>query len=146
MVNDSEQILQACLDTLLAAWHGWERSQRTEALGYPTECPACRMHRTSRQYDSDNGAFDDEDALMELEAVGAAIVRIGYRNHLHAAALYEQARDLFLGTSGIRNPRLPADPAERARILAEGRQEMVDELGAHLILRLARPHSGGTAD
>ncbi len=107
---------QADLISLLVLWHRIEESGELASLGYPSECPSCAPYRTSRQYDSDNGAFEIE-ARGRLALHVGAIVRA--MPEPHRTALYVLARNRATGVSVWRSPRLPDDEQRRAEVVSE---------------------------
>lgn len=122
MIDDTD----ALLNDLLRRWHGWAVSAPID-IGYPTECPTCRLYRTSRQYDSDNGALDQDADSRVMEAVDHCIARV---QQPHRTALYISARNLWTGLAVWSSARLPQDAVERARMVCEARALLLVELRA----------------
>ena len=116
------------LDDLLSRLHNDLMHRRqTVSRGYASFSPAVGRYLVSRQYDDDNGAlYDDEDRDL-VDKVEHAILQIPEPGR---SALYAQARSLCLGMSAFTSPRLPADPAERAKILDAARNELMQRLSA----------------
>lgn len=100
---------------LLALWwkaeHAW-----LPVEGYPTECPSCRDYRTSRQYDSHNGADETDARGMLIRHVNQAVQQVP---EPFRTALYVLARNQATGVTVWRSARLPADDQARAQMVAE---------------------------
>lgn len=109
---------------LLTLWWRYE-SQWTPVQGYPVECPSTAGFRASRQYDDANGS-------METDARGKMAASVGYAvnslPNMERMAIYTLARNRATGVTVWRNPQLPADATERARLVARA----LDMLGVLL--------------
>jgi hypothetical protein len=116
MINGGESMTDA-LDAL-AMWWRAER-EWTPVRGFPAECPSCRDYRTSTRYDSgpDGNGADETDARGRMiRHIGGLVQSI---EEPYRTALYMTARNRALGVSLWCSPRLPADPTERAHVVAE---------------------------
>lgn len=111
----------ATLNDLLSRWHTWASDERT-AEGYPTVSPACKQYRASRQYDSDNGAFDQDRENSTMEAFDHCVQSV---HQPHRTALAINARNLATGFSVWRSPRLPEDELQRALMVSDARAMLV---------------------
>lgn len=100
---------------LLALWWTAERGW-LPVEGYPKECPSCRDYRTSRQYDSHNGAEETDARGILIRHVNAAVQSI---EEPYRTALYLLARNHATGAAVWRSARLPEDDQERAAVVAE---------------------------
>ena len=109
------------LNDLLARWHVWASDERT-AVGYPTVSPACKHYRASRQYDSDNGAFDQDRENDAMEAFDYCVLLV---QQPHRTALAINARNLATGCAVWRSPRLPEDELARALMVSDARAMLV---------------------
>ena len=112
------------LDALLSRWHSWSQSSKT-ATGYGQHSAGFDGYRTSRQYDDSNGALDEDFDAQRCRAVDFAA------EHLQdpwRAAIYAEARNLYTGAAVWGSPRLPADPAQRAMVVAQARGMMIAKL------------------
>ena len=100
---------------LLVLWWRYE-SQIPAVEGYPRECPSTAGYRASRQYDSDNGAFETDER-------GQLASRIGYivngMDEPYRTALHILARNRATGSAVWTSPRLPQDKDERAEVVSE---------------------------
>lgn len=114
----------ATLDDLLSRWNSWARRINVGA-GYGSTAPGCGQYRASRQYDTENGAMDEDVEHATMQQVDHEIMQLAdpYR-----AAVIESARNLATGMAVWRNPRLPADPKERASIVYEARMMLMRRL------------------
>lgn len=130
MIDEAVQTIEASLDALLIIWHTWSSADQV-GQGYPSEAPGCKLYRVSRQYDTDNGALDGEvDA-----ALGAAVdALVNQMQDPYRTAIHINARNLKTQVSVWSSGRLPFDPVERARIVAEAREQIARKLQAHGLL------------
>ena len=105
----------------------WWRHERTwnPVQGYPSECPSMKDYRTSRQYDSENGAFD-VDATGRLVSHIAAVVHS--IEEPRRTALYFVARNHATGSDVWRSARLPADPNALASLVSEALNEFMERV------------------
>ena len=113
MRNDADELL----NDLLRRWHIRAVSTPPQT-GYYTSNPACKLFKTSRQYDDANGALDSDQDGQVLEAVGFAIDRL---EQPWKTAVEFNARNLATGAAVWRSPRLPTDDMERAALVVESR-------------------------
>jgi hypothetical protein len=120
MRNDSDAIL----DDLLIRWWNW-RAPIQPARGHGRTALGFEGYRTSRQYDDENGALDDEVEAAIMKGVGDEIDRL---DSMHRTAVYCQARALTLGVLVFTNPRLPRPGAELDALLMLARTSLVQRL------------------
>jgi hypothetical protein len=125
---DSDAI-SAHLDSLLYAWHLWQRTETGH--GYNTRALVCGDYRTSRQYDDENGALDSALEHLTLKAVDFHVLQMA---DPYKAAIYACARNLVTGVAAWSSPRLPAGQAERAAVTAEARDMLARRLQSAGIL------------
>lgn len=118
--NDLEELL----NDLLSRWHHWA-SQFRHVAGYNTCSAAMHQFRTSRQYDSENGALDQDVENRIMAAVDACIDRVPQPLR---TALWINARNLSTGCAVWRSARLPENDMQRALVVAEARSRLVDLL------------------
>ena len=114
------------LDTLLSRWHTW-KSKGGGTNGYYGTSPGFEQWRCSRQYDSDNGAADEDAEDAEMNALDFVIGRL---SSVHQTAIQINARNLCTGYYCWASARLPADPLARAHVVAEARVALVAALAA----------------
>lgn len=105
------------IDSLLADWHRWCARPSDEG-GYPKECPSCRGYRTSRQYDTDNGAADSDTHSRLMLALDGMITRTIQGQCL--TALQIEARNLSVGAKVFSSPRMSAEQLTQAIGIARG--------------------------
>ena len=112
---------EAALDDLIRRWHLFA-SREDFGLGYPVENVTCKLYRTSRQHDDQNGALDTDANAILLTGVGHCIERMvdPWRT-----AIYINARNLAIGLSVWTSARLPADDMARAIVVAEARTQLL---------------------
>lgn len=124
MIDEATQTTEASLDALLVIWHTWASSEQV-GQGYPSEAPGCKLYRTSRQYDTDNGALDGEVDATLGAAVDALVSQMidPYRTAIHMNARNLKTR-VHVWSSG----RLPFDPVARAKIVADARTQIMRKL------------------
>lgn len=120
MNNDSNAIL----DDLLIRWWNW-RAPIQPARGYNRSACGLESYRTSRQYDDQNGALDDDLEAQQMAAVEREINSLDGQQRM---AIYGLARALSLGLAVFVNPRLPANRAERERLVCDARQKLTQRL------------------
>lgn len=109
------------LNDLLSRWHRFAASTPPNT-GFPKANAACKLYRTSRQYDTDNGAFDSDGEAAIMEAVDHAIDSM---EQPWRTAVEFNARNLATGTGVWRSPRLPADGIERAHLVMHARAKLL---------------------
>ena len=117
MRNDADELL----NDLLRRWHIRAVSTPPQT-GYYTSNPACKLFKTSRQYDDANGALDSDQDGQVLEAVGHAIDRL---EQPWRTAVEFNARNLATGFAVWRSPRLPTDDIERAQLVVDARCKLM---------------------
>jgi hypothetical protein len=124
MVDGTEEVI----NDLLSRWHTWA-SQFAYVVGFNTCSSAMQQFRASRQYDSENGALDQDVENRVMAAVDACIDRI---HQPYRTALWINARNLCTGCAVWRSARLPTDDLERALLVAEARErfaKLLDQRG-----------------
>lgn len=100
---------------LLALW--WKaESQWSPVAGFPDVCPSCAGWRSSRQYDSDNGAADGDSRGMLIRHVGGVVRQI---DEPYRTALYMLARNIATGAQVWRSARLPENTQARASVVSD---------------------------
>jgi len=120
MIDEAAQTIEASLDALLVIWHTWASSEQV-GQGYPSEAAGMKFYRVSRQYDTDNGALDG-DVDAELGAAVDSVVQS--LQDPYKTAIHINAKNLKTGVHDWGSRRLPFDPVERAKIVAEARAKM----------------------
>jgi hypothetical protein len=100
---------------LLVLWWRYE-SQQQHVEGYPRECPSTAGYRASRQYDTENQAFETDARGLLAQRVGHAVDSLP---EPYRTALYVLARNRATGAEVWRSPRLPAHDDERAAVVAD---------------------------
>ncbi len=113
MKND----VNAILDDLLGRWHRWA-SAAPSVRGYAPLAAGCWGYRASRQYDDQNGALDSDLADSTMTAVDFQVSEMA---EPWRSAIYCNARNISTGRRVWSHPRLPADRAERAALVAFAR-------------------------
>jgi hypothetical protein len=124
VIREPIQELEEGLNKILAAWHEWS-ANFPDGIAYPTVAVFAKQWRTSRQYDDDNGAQEQDAHNDRMEIVDAAVnaIPIPWRTALHI-----NARNLCTGVAVWRSARLPADDMERAAMVVAARALLVEEL------------------
>lgn len=117
MRGESDELL----NDLLRRWHVWSVHQPPET-GFYKQNAACKLYRTSRQYDDRNGALDSDAESSVMEAVDAAIDRL---EQPWRTAVQFNGRNLATGIVVWVSPRLPTDDIERAHLLVEARGRLL---------------------
>jgi hypothetical protein len=117
VVDEVEEIV----NDLLSRWHHWA-NQFSLVAGYNTCSSAMEQFRASRQYDSENGAIDQDIENRIMAAVDACIDRV---HQPYRTALWINARNLSTGRSVWRSARLPVDDMQRALMVADARAKLV---------------------
>jgi hypothetical protein len=118
------------LNDLLSRWHHWA-SQFTVVAGYYTSSAGMLQFRASRQYDSENGALDQEVENKTMAAVDWCIDRV---RQPYRTALAINARNLCTGASVWTSARLPTDSMQRALLVAEARSLLARQLDGRGVL------------
>lgn len=111
------------LDSLLADWHCWARSY--SATGSHSTAPMFNGLVPSRQWDSESDVIDTDLRHDQLKAVD---FHIGEMIDIHRTAIGIHARNLVTGKSVWSSARLPADQAERQRILVDAKNNLQKRL------------------
>jgi len=109
------EAVEASLDDILSRWHHWA-STACMVRGFAPLAAGCWNYRASRQYDDANGALDGdlEDSTMAVVDFQVSEMRDPWR-----AAIHAHARNLNIGRSVWRSPRLPEDRQVRADLVRE---------------------------
>ncbi len=126
LVDDTEEVI----NDLLSRWHTWA-SQFVHVAGFNTCASAMQQFRASRQYDSENGALDQDVENRIMAAVDACIDRV---EQPFRTALWINARNLVTGAAVWQSARLPADPLARAKVVTEARAKLADRLASRGML------------
>lgn len=123
MWHDSQLVdeVEEVVNDLLSRWHHWA-NQFTLVAGFNTCSSAMQQFRASRQYDSENGALDQDVENRIMAAVDACIDRV---HQPYRTALWINARNLNTGVAVWRSARLPIDEMQRALMVAEARAKLV---------------------
>lgn len=100
----------------------WQLRHIAPENGYYRENPACKMHRTSRQYDDANGALDADLESQRMDAVDRAIM---FLEQPWRTAVMINAKNLACGYMVWSAPTLPKDKAERAELTCVARGKLV---------------------
>lgn len=116
--------LDAQLDDLLCRWHEW-CSHATVVRGHANHSLVAGDYLTSRQYDDQNGALDDELEVRTCKAVDFAVQGL---TEMWRFAIHTEARNLAAGYEVFVNPRLPADLTERKFVTRAARLALVQRL------------------
>jgi hypothetical protein len=119
-VDDVEETL----NDLLSRWHTWA-SQFSAVAGFYTASAGMLQFRPSRQYDSENGALDQDVENRIMAAVDSCIDRV---HQPYRTALAINARNLSTGVNVWASARLPQDSMQRALMVAEARAHFVRQL------------------
>lgn len=106
------------LDEILRAWHRWMRSY-TPSIGYAPKAAGFGMYRASRQYDTDNGALDDDADTQMSEAVDREVSRM---QDPHRSAIHQCARNLYTDRNVWVSARVVASGRDPAQVQTEARQ------------------------
>jgi hypothetical protein len=114
----------ASLDDILSRWHSWQGGYK-EVRGFKGRALVVGDFKISRQYDSENGALDDE---IEDQTMRQVDFQVSEMTDPHKAAIYVMARALCLGLMVFTSPRLPADPREKAIIINAARGVLIARL------------------
>ena len=113
---------QEDLEQLLILWHGWQRAVKVTKGHGGMSAVTGERYRVSRQYDDVTGVLDDDLDRKRCGRVEYHVQRLG---EPHRSAIYVLARNLTTGRSVWVSPRLPADAAERDRIVDEARHQLL---------------------
>ena len=119
MQNDSKAIL----DDLLGRWHQWSRAFKV--VSQRSADPMFRNARTSKGWDSVSDIVDEEISASLMESIDFEVSEM---QDPHRSAIHEVARNCATGYQVWRSPRLPVNPAERAAIVVEARQQLTKRL------------------
>jgi hypothetical protein len=110
------------LSSLLADWHRWARGyQHAAGINSSPMFRECRSNH--RQWATLSDLADEDKSHIEvMDGIIMAMVDI------HRTALQIQARNLCTGRTVWTSLRLPEDPIQRGRILAEARESLTRKL------------------
>lgn len=124
------ELRQDLLDDLLSRWDHWLQPIHV-GRGHSTSSAGCGLYRASRQYDDQNGALDEQVEHQVMQGVQACVEKLGLQ---HRVAIHIEARNVRLGVSVWRSPRLPADQLQARAVIDAARLRMVELLcGAGLM-------------
>jgi len=118
------QLRQETLDDLLSRWDNWLHPVQV-SRGYAHSSAEGALYRTSRQYDDANGALDDAIEHQTMQGVQACVELLSLE---HRVAVHIEARNLRLGLSVWRSPRLPASEAEAREVIRAARSSLLVHL------------------
>lgn len=120
MDNDYERVRAAALNQILAEWHRFQEPY-SQGKGFPGTAAGMEQYRASRQYDDENGALDAQLHSQTMRTVGFEVWQMvsPWRD-----AILINARNLALGMTVFRSPRLPDCEMRRAEILVEARDKL----------------------
>lgn len=124
MRDDVQAIHAAMLDDLLCRWHTWQ-ADYSPVRGHKGRALVCGDYNAGRHYDAENGVDDDAIERRTMQAVDSAISGLP---DIERNAISMEARNLASGCALWRSPRLPADPAQRAVIVAQARAMLTRKL------------------
>lgn len=120
MPDDTDLIL----DDLLCRWAQWCRPVHV-GRGFNRQAVVAGQYRSSRQYDDQNGALDED---IEHQRMVAVDFQIGEMLDPWRTAINANARALVVGCDVFVSPRLPADRVERQAVVHVARGILVDRL------------------
>jgi len=109
------------LESLLSRWHHWQGGYKA-TRGFKSRALVVGDYQVSRQYDDLSGALDDD---LENATMRKIDFEVSEMKDPHRAAIYCLARALCIGAAVFTSPRLPADPKERAGVVAKARVLLV---------------------
>lgn len=112
---------QDALDDLLSRWDHWLHPVKV-GRGYGSTSSGGELYRASRQYDDANGVLDDEIEHRTMCGVQACVERLSAE---HRIAIHTEARNVRLGVSVWRSPRLPQDPDAARAVMREARLRLI---------------------
>jgi hypothetical protein len=115
---------QEALDDLLSRWDHWLHPVQV-SRGYASTSAEGRLYRTSRQYDDENGALDDAVEHQVMQGVQACVEKLSLE---HRIAIHVEARNVRLGVSVWRSPRLPANEAAAREVIQAARLALLSHL------------------
>lgn len=115
------ELRQEQLDDLLSRWDHWLQPVQV-SRGHSSSSAGCGLYRTSRQYDDQNGALDDQVEHQVMQGVQSCVERLDTQQRV---AIHIEARNLRLGLSVWRSPRLPADQQQARAVIDAARRRMV---------------------
>lgn len=113
----------AILDSLLSEWHQWAQGEQ-HARGWAQTSAGMSQWRSSRQYDSDNGALDGE---LDKSTMKTIDFQVSQMDDPYRAAIYMEAKNLAAGRHVFRSPRVPAG-LEGMSIMRVARLTLVNRL------------------
>jgi hypothetical protein len=128
--RDALDAQAAELSGILAHWHRWQEAYK-HGKGYPSRSAGCGDWRASTQWDSMNGALDNDQANERMGIVEFEVQQIEQPGR---TGLYVNARALALGLSVFRSPRLPEDQIACLEIIAGARDELTRRLRGRGVL------------
>lgn len=124
MRDDATAVQAAALDDLLARWHTWQ-ADYTPVRGHKGRALVCGDYNAGRHYDADNGVEDDAIERRTMQAVDYHVASLPDQERI---AICMEARNLASGCAVWLSPRLPADPAQRAALVAMARAMLTRRL------------------
>jgi hypothetical protein len=113
----------AILDDLLARWHRWQTG--FQVVPQPGADPMFRNVKSGRTWDSTADIIEDEIDASTMEAID---FQVGEMPEPKRSAIYANARNLVARAAVWSSPRLPTDPMERAILVLEARNALMQRL------------------
>ena len=117
-------IREEALDDLLSRWDNWLHPVQI-SRGYAHSSAEGALYRTSRQYDDANGALDDAIEHQVMQGVQACVEKLDTQ---HRVAIHIEARNLRLGLSVWRSPRLPENEAQARQVIRAARAALLSQM------------------
>lgn len=112
------------MDDLLSRWDHWLHPVQV-SRGFAHVSAGSQLYRTSRQYDDENGALDDAVEHQVMQGVQACIEKLSAD---HRVAIHMEARNLRLGLSVWRSPRLPQNEHDARQVIRAARDCLLGHL------------------
>lgn len=122
--------IQHLLSGLLADWHRY-CLHTADRAGYAGRAAGFGQHRSSSQYDWQNGVESELVDKRIMEGFDVAINRVPQP---WLTALQFEARNLAVRYQVWASPRLPADREEREVLILEARNRLLKELARDGVL------------
>lgn len=127
LMTEADQIL----DDLLSRWHHWMKGKPLNGMdGNPD--PLFKQANTRSGWDSADDVLDREIEANIMAAVDFHVSGDqrgqGGLAEPYRSAIYILARNCYTGRKVWISPRLPRDPLERGRVIAEARAKLTGKL------------------
>lgn len=128
MLNEAEKII----DSLLVDWHKWcSMDTGARELWYQSQAAGLKMWRASRQYDDQNGALDADAHQALMQAVDGVIEHLPGPEY---TMVHVHAKNLAIGVTVWRSPRLPQNKDELNRLLVSTRINLYKKLSENGVI------------